>query len=211
MANNLCKYPKLQEGLKIPKLELTEEMKAYSENAKKRETYRSGMSIIAQAFMAIDREKHIVENLRAEALESIDRKYRRTVMKKSALKEIDMLRIDGGMKKDRVIHSVISYHEADKLIAEMSKTAPGDGDAYDSIEYNVFWQNGMSYSGTFSLKKADRMFIGHIQRQVRRRCEFFAGRGKPEAFTDEEYSNFVNADPKRRDAAKSILESVNLE
>lgn len=76
-----------------------------------------------------------------------------------------------------------------RKMVEWGETAP-EGGGYDKVDFEVGWENGLTYGGRFDMEKDGKENGETFWTSLRRRVETYALKRRPARFDDEQWRNF---------------------
>jgi hypothetical protein len=118
---------------------------------------------------------------------------------------IAITRAEGLPHECSVTHICGTWDDADAVLKRMAWTAPEHG-GYHKTDFRITWEDGETYTGRYDLKRHD-VSLAYLARHVRRFCEFYSGRWRPEHVSEEQYRAIVDRDPELRDAIARLLDT----
>ncbi|WP_054029191.1 hypothetical protein [Bacillus sp. FJAT-28004] len=124
------------------------------------------------------------------------------------IKKITITRGEGPSKLCGIPYFADTWEGANEILAKMAIHAPDSG-GYDKTDFDIEFNNGETYRGTYDLKYQDRIY-GDLYRHVKDNCEFYAGKCNPlpSHIKSEAVYLQIIGDPKQQQPYRDFLEDV---
>ena len=129
-------------------------------------------------------------------------------MSKIKVKKITLERAEGPSPLDSP-RTAPSFEEADRILREWAHTAP-EGGGYNKIDFEIEWQDGETYKGTYDLKRQDEARANLIGSHVQEFLSFHSGLWCPAHMTREDCDRYLEemerrpGGPKRMDFVRFL-------